>query len=329
MPNPSEALGPLGTILNELRTDTNLNIRDIDDLKIAVKLIQDQLKLTPPAPPPTVPGPLPPPPITPPPPSTGEMYLRTVVPQANASWALIDRDDTVIDLSGASYPNLVVEIAAGVHHVGVRNGTLRAIRGRRLSDDTSDISGLNLSDLNIRNGQGTAILTHGDGLFMRNVTATARDYCLYHGGTITTIDAQLYNCDFTSEGPESTARFTGVSNLLVAFSRLRNGNKHALRVHGTCSIIHIDDVQLSGAGNGLCIGAMGPQVPASVDRVLLDDVRIDVSGPDRLNLARDGSVRDLRIRDSYVRSPANWNLVTEYMTNHPTSWDVSGLREIV
>lgn len=326
---PSTTLGPLGTALNALRTDIELNIGDIDQLKLAVKLIEDRLlalenkAIVTPAP---TPAPVT---VTPAPVQSPETFLRTVVPQPNASWAIIDRDDTVIDLGGASYPNLVVEIAAGVRHVGVRNGTLRAVRGRRNADDTSHINGLILSDLNIHNGQGTAILTHGDDLFLRNVTATAREYCLYHGGTTPTARANLYDCNFTSEGPESTARFTSVSNLRVTSCRLSNGNKHALRVHGSCAVVYVIDTDLVGAGNGLCIGAMGPQVPASINGVWLDGVTVDVRGPDRLNLARDGSLSDLSILNLAVRSPAGWNLVSEYMTNHPASWDVSGLKELV
>ena len=329
---PSTTLGPLGTALNELRADIELNIGDIDEIKLALKLIEDRVKAlesrgqnTTPTPAPT-PAPVT---VTPAPVQSPEMYLRTVIPQPNASWAIIDREDTVIDLGGASYPNLVVEIAAGVRHVGIRNGTLRAVRGRRNADDTSHITGLLLADLNIHNGQGTAILTHGDFLAMRNVTATAREYCLYHGGTAQTTGAILFNCNFTSEGPESTARFTGVSSLLVDNCQLSNGHKHALRVHGTCNHITIRDTDLVGAGNGLCIGSMGPQVPASIRRALLDRVTIDVQGPDRLNLARDGSLIELTISDSYVRSPEAWNLVQEYLGNHPASWDVSGLKELV
>lgn len=322
---PSTTLGPLGTALNQLRTDIELNRGDIDQLKLAVKLIEDRLLVlenkaivtpTPPAPAPA-------------PTKRQEMYLRTVVPQPNASWAIIDRDDTVIDLGGASYPNLVVEIAAGLLHVGVRNGTLRAVRGRRNPDDTSHIKDLILSDLNIHNGQGTAVLMHGDDFLMQNVTATAREYCLYHGGTTPTARANLYDCNFTSEGPESTARFTNVSNLRVNYCRLSNGNKHALRVHGSCGVVYVIGTDLVGSGNGLCIGAMGPQVPASIDGVWLDGVAVDVQGPDRLNLARDGSLRNLTIQDLSVRSPAGWNLVQEYLGNHPASWDVSGLRELV
>lgn len=328
---PSTTLGPLGTALNQLRTDIELNRGDVSQLKLALSLIEDRLlvlenkAIVTPTPPAPAPAPVT---VTPAPVQSPEIYLRTVVPQPNASWAIIDRDDTVIDLGGASYPNLVVEIAAGLKHVGVRNGTLRAVRGRRNADDTSHINGLLLADLNIHNGQGTAVLMHGDFFGMRNVTATAREYCLYHGGTTQTANALIFNCSFTSEGPESTARFTSVSHLLVDNCQLSNGHKHALRVHGTCNNITVRDTDLAGAGNGLCIGAMGPQVPASVENVTLEGVTIDVGGPDRLNLARNGSLRDLAIIKLALRNPPGWDLITDYIVDHPASWDVSGLQDL-
>lgn len=322
---PSTTLGPLGTALNQLRTDIELNKGDIGQLKLAISLIQDRLLALENK---AIPEPVATTPPVVPTPSSPEVYSRTVVPQPNASWAIIDRDDTVMDLGGASYPNLVIEIAAGVRHVGVRNGTLRAVRGRRNADDTSNISELRLTDLNIHNGQGTAILTHGNGLFMRNVNATARDYCLYHGGTTMTERTNILGCNFTSEGPQATARFTGVSTLLIKDCAMTNGQNFALRVHGTCKDIVIANTELRGTGNGLAIGALN-DVPAYVDGVVVENVVIDVGGPDRLNLARNGSVWNLTINGLLLRNPAGWNLVTEYLTRHPDSWDVSGLRELV
>lgn len=311
-----------------------MNTSDLNDALSSIKELEARLDALPaPAPAPT-PNPQPPPIYVPPapgplPPPPMNNYARTLLPRAGDYWLRIDNHDTLVDLQGSTFENLVIDVAPGLRSVGVINGSLRAINCMRNANDTSNIDRMALSDLTLNNPSGSTIMFHGNNLTLHNVEAHARDYCLYHGGTSLSNVARLTNCNFISQGPEATARFTSVSGLGIQSSVFTNGSKHALRVHGTASGITLDGVSLTGAGNGLCIGAMGVQVPASIADVIIRNSRINVNGPDRLNLARDGSLRRLRIESLAVRSPAGWLLTPEYQNNYPVDWNVTGLVELV
>lgn len=359
MPLNANTLTPLQEVLedfdrrlntmNAADQELNLKVRQLDqDTKSLSALIMSltnrvSLLEAPSAPPSNV-VPLPTPPPTPtlvttPPPTPtpapvveliqpDTRYSNIITPRTGDYWTRITTNDTMIDLGGQSHPLLVIEIAPGLRNVGVRNGSIKRIEGMRTSADQSNLSKVLLSNLNITNPDGSAMTLHGSNITIERVHASALDYCLYLGGTSTENTTRLTDCSFSSQGPQSTCRFTSIVGLIVKESTFINTRTHALRIHGDSSLVTINGVRLMGSGNGLSIGSMGPQVPGNVRDVKIMNTIIDVAGPDRLNLDRQGGLRSLHLESLKVRSPSNWNLVAEYKNQHPSDWIVTGLEEL-
>lgn len=289
-----------------------------------------------PAPTPTPPPVVAPPPVPPPtPPPVIEVigpvdnsYSRTLTIRPGDYYVRVDQHDTVVDLAGVSHPSLVVEFETGLKNVGVRNGSLKAVRSMRHATDVSNLDRVLLSNLNINNPDDSAISIHGSNVTITNVNASALRYCLYHGGTSDVYGFTMKDCYFVSQGPESTCRLTSVSRASFFNCSFTNGAKHGLRIHGNSTLVTLNSVNIRGAGNGLSIGSMGSQVPGNVIDVLINSTIIDVGGPDRLNLDRSGGLNILRIGSLKVRSPANWDLVSEYKSRCPADWNIAGLEEL-
>jgi hypothetical protein len=275
-----------------------------------------------PTPPPVVVQPPAPAPTPPPPPVTG--YSRTIVPNLTNRGLLINTNDTLVNLAGQVLPELDIVLSVGVRNVCIRAGTIRSISSQIPGNRQPCYDGLIVENVVLRNTTNSTMELHGNNTRLTNVTATAERYSLWLGESEDLLGLRITDCNFTSAGPESTVRVTDCNNVVIRNTTLQNGAKHCLRFHGRTAGVTLDGVSMMGGGNGLAIGAL-QGVGASVSDVRIERSRINVRGPDRLNLARDGSLRGLNIVSLSLVSPPGWDLVQEYRGSHPADWNVDGL----
>jgi hypothetical protein len=241
--------------------------------------------------------------------------------------------NTILRITPTGYVGVVI-IRPGSVAIRVEGGTVGRFEwgvpgtaGERTSDVT--ISGV-LCNAN----DEYCIKVYGDRVRIENSTFNTRtQYAAWVGSEAVVRDVAIVNCNMNSvEGGQSTVRCTDVLGLQIDACSISNVNRHCLRVHGASSNVSITNTRLIGGGNGLAMGAMGPQVPGSVNHVYIRGLAIQVGGEDALHLERDGSLTFLTVDELTLHPNATiglepkWDLVGEYTSAHPSTWSLNGLR---
>jgi hypothetical protein len=317
-------------IIDEKIARANNNIERIDAMLLRLDALEARIAareaaeaVQPPAPVPVPPPIIVTPPAVAPPPAPGN-YSHTIIPNMTHRTLHIDRSSTLVNLAGQLLAELDIVIAVGVSDICIRGGTARSITSQIPGGRTPCYNRLLIENVTLNNFNESAMELHGNNTTLRNVTANSSRYCLWLGESEDLTGVLLEDCNFTSRGDESTVRITDCTDVQIKSTMLRNGNKHCLRLHGRTSNVTLEQVHMHGAGNGFAAGAL-QGVPASVSSVVVRDCVIATLGPDRLNLARDGSLERLRITSLRIATRTDWDIVAEYVDSHPASWDVSGL----
>lgn len=274
--------------------------------------------------PPVVPPEPRPDPVLPPPPAG---YKHHVIPNLTHMTLRIEQSDTCVNLAGQVLPALEIVLAVGVRNVCIRGGKIKSVVSEIPGNREPCYNGLLIEDVELNNSENSTLELHGSNTTIRNVRCTAQRYCLWLGESEDVHGLLIEGCNFTSAGPESTARITDCTDVQVLNTLLQNGFKHCLRLHGRTSNVTLRGVRMYGQGNGLAAGALSG-VAGDVKSLRIEDSLINVTGPDRLHLARNGSLHNVDIVGLKVVSHENWDLVEEYKNEHPADWNVSGLSEL-
>lgn len=324
MPSPTEALqlelDRLATTDEQLaQRQTELEAQNIE-VEAATKALRievDELKAwrnSQQAPTPS-PAPTPPPPELAPTGAAIDLsflpfaFNRAVRPQGNPSPIVINvsqetfqvnTSDTIIEIpEGRVIDNLVFN--HGIKRCWVRRsstgggfGTVRKLTVPTVTSAAQFPQDLVIDGIRLEPSASQYAELYALRLEVINCVGTGTGYFWYSGTHVPQYqDFLLANCDFTLNGDAQAAvRWEGITRGVCLNNKIRTGGRHCFRVHGVSDLVHVKGLQTSNAnqaGNGIRLGAMSG-VSAQVNRVWMKDVIASGTGPEDIDVSRDGSV---------------------------------------